>query len=66
MVKTPRKNKIIDFTKKQSNVQGLVNLHIRPIILLGRQYCLQEVLVRFYILIKITAEKVSINDFCRW
>jgi len=48
------------FTEKQSNVQAFVNLHIRPIILLHKQYFFQDVFARFYLLVKITAAKVSI------
>ena len=56
------------FTKKQSNIEAFVNLHIRPFIVSCRQYFLQEDSVRFYFPIKITAEKVSMdftgdNDF---
>jgi len=61
MVKTPRKTKIILFPKKQNNVQAFVNLHIRPIILFCSQYFRQEVFVRFYFIVKITAGNVSIN-----
>jgi len=51
------------FAKKQNNVQAFVNLHNRPIILFRRrkQYFLQEVFARFYLDVKITAAKVSIN-----
>jgi len=49
------------FTKTQNNVQALVNLHIRPIVLFRRQYFLQEVFVRFYFTVIVTATKVSIN-----
>jgi len=59
IVKTPRKTNT--FTKKQNNVQAFVSLHIRPIVLFCRKYFLQEVFVRFYFLVKITAGKASIN-----
>ena len=49
------------FTNKQSHVQAFVNLHIRPIVFLYKQYFLQDIIVRFYFLVKITAGKVSIN-----
>jgi len=51
------------FAKKQTNIQAFANLHNRAIILFRRrrQYFLQEVFVRFYILIKIIAAKVRIN-----
>jgi len=47
-------------TKKRNNAQAFVNLHIRPIILLCREDFLEEDFVRFYFLVKNTAE-VSIN-----
>jgi len=61
IVNKPRKTKIMHFTKKQNNVQAFVNLHIHPIILFYRKYFLQEVFVRFYILVKITAGKVNVD-----
>ena len=61
IVKTPRKTKIILFPKKQNNVQAFVNSHIHPIVLFCRQYFRQEVFVRFYFLVKITAGNVSMN-----
>jgi len=60
IVKTPRKTKIIRFTKKQNNVPAFVNLLICPIMLFRRQYLL-EVFVRFYFLVEITTGKASIN-----
>jgi len=59
IVKTPRRTKIIDFTKKQNNAQAFLN--IRPIVFFCRQYFFQEVFVRSYFLIKITPGIVSIN-----
>jgi len=61
IVKAPRKTKLINVTKKQNNVQAFVNLLIRPIILFCKQYFLQEIFVRFYFLVEITAGKASIN-----
>jgi len=61
IVKTPRKTKIIHFTKKQNSVQAFVNLLIRPIVLFRGRYFLLEVFVQFYFLVKITAGKASIN-----
>jgi len=61
IVKTPRKTKIMHFTKKQKNAQAFVNLHIRPIILFYKQYFMQDIFIRFYFLVKIKAGKVSIN-----
>jgi len=46
---------------KQNNVRAFVNLHIRSIIPIYKQYLLQEIFVRFYFLVEITAGKVSIN-----
>jgi len=60
-VKTLRNTKIIHFIKKQNNVEAFINSHIRLIILFCRQYFLQDVFVRFYFLVKVTAGKVSIN-----
>ena len=61
VVKTLRNTKIIHFIKKQNNVEAFINSHIRLIILFCRQYFLQDVFVRFYFLVKVTAGKVSIN-----
>jgi len=52
IVKTPRKTKIIHFTKKQNNVQPFVNLLICPIMLFRRQYSLQEAFVPFYFIVQ--------------
>ena len=49
------------FTWKQNKVQAFGNLHVRPIILFCGQYFLQEVFVRFYFIVKITAGTVSID-----
>jgi len=65
IVKTPTKTKIIHFTKKQNNVPAYVNLHIRPVILFCGEYFRQEVFVRFYFLVKITAGKSILIDFYR-
>jgi len=65
IVKTPRKTKIMHFTKQQNNVQAFSNLHIRRIILFCRQYFLQEVFARFYFLGKITTEKPVILEVIR-
>ena len=61
VVKTLRNTKIIHFIKKQNNVEAFINSHIRLIILFCRQYFLQDIFVRFYFLVKVTAGKVSIN-----
>ena len=61
IVKTPRRTKIIDITKKQNNAQAFLCWPIRPIIFFCRQYFFQEVFVRSYFLVKITPGKVSIN-----
>jgi len=44
-------------SKKQNNAQAFVNLHIRPVILLCRQYFPEEIYVRFYFLVKSDQEK---------
>jgi len=48
------------FTKKQNNVQALINLPIRPIVLFCRQYFFQ-VFVRLYSPVKIIPGKVIIK-----
>jgi len=44
-------------TKKQNNAKAFVNLHIRPVILFCRQYFLEEIYVRLYLLVKSHQEK---------
>jgi len=44
-------------TKKQNKIYTFVNLHIRPVVLLYRQYFLEEINVRLYFLVKSHQEK---------